>query len=411
MDEDQGRDVGASLGERADGVARGPAPPNGHAVAAAADTSDPDRQHRPLKDRAEELSAAEITICDIDRIEFDMTTRRPLSMDVVNRMVDSIRLIGLLTPIAVRAEGERARGVTGAHRHAACRQLGWSKIPVRVIPETMSAVEIELIEIDENLVRKNLDAAQEALAIERRAGLIRAMAEEQEKARADGAPNGAPSKQAERRAGKKTGPDPASTRDLAKKTGMSEGRINRARKRVKVLGTDVLEKVQGTELAKPGELDALAALGKESPEEQQQLIDQAKVGEKVSARTALKQRRPRRSEAEIAADNLQHEVEMVAAACEATDCVKIPRVPPELAETLIARVGEGMGALRRFKSRLEALRKSGSPDCPRCKGDGFVTVQLENNKEGRIECDCKNPRPRRPGVQQEKGMDASNAIA
>src|SRR5262249_10289532 len=103
----------------------------------------------------------------------------------------------------------------------------------------------------------------EALAIERREKLIRAKAEEEEKALADAAPIGAPSKQAQRRAGKKTGPDAASTRDLAKKTGMSEGRINRARKRVKELGTDVLEKVQGTDLAKPGELDALAKLTKE----------------------------------------------------------------------------------------------------------------------------------------------------
>jgi hypothetical protein len=98
-----------------------------------------------------------------------------------------------------------------------------------------------------------------ALAIERRAELTRAKAEEQEKAQAHGVPNGAPSKQAERRAGKKPGPDAASTRDLAKKTGM--GRINRARKLVKELGTDVLEKAQGN-LAKPAELDALVPLGK-----------------------------------------------------------------------------------------------------------------------------------------------------
>jgi hypothetical protein len=35
------------------------------------------------------------------------------------------------------------------------------------------------------------------------------------------------------------------------------------------------------------------------------------------------------------------------------------------------------------------------------------------DKEERIECDCKSPRPRRPGAQQEKqeGKDASNASA
>src|SRR5262249_31321236 len=132
--------------------------------------------------RAQQLTTAEISVCDIDRIDFNMKSRRPLSTVFVSRMADSIRRLGLLTPIAVRIEGERARGVTGAHRYEACRQLGWPKIPVRAIPESMSATEIELIEIDENLVRKNLDAAQEALAIERREKLIRAKAEEEEKA-------------------------------------------------------------------------------------------------------------------------------------------------------------------------------------------------------------------------------------
>jgi hypothetical protein len=247
-------------------------------------------------DRAQNLTTAGILVWDINRIDFDMRSRRPLAMDFVNSMADSIRLVGLQTPIAVRVEGARARGVTGAHRHAACRQLGWSTVPVRVIPETMSAAEIELIEIDENLVRKDLDAAQLDLAIARRAELVKAIAEEEEKAFISGAGQKCPpSKQAQRRAGKKTGPDAASARDLARKTGLSEGRIKRARKRVEVLGTEVLERVQGTALAKPGELDALVELPQEEREAKvaEAVVEAAKPEgkrKKVSARSALPSR-------------------------------------------------------------------------------------------------------------------------
>jgi hypothetical protein len=154
-------------------------------------------------------------------------------------------------------------------------------------------------------------------------------------------------------------------------------------------------------------------IGKESPEEQQQLIDQAKAGNEVSARTALKQRRPRRSATEIATDHLGMVVARISGMGTALKSVQVPRVPPELAEQLLGELDEAIHELRQFRDRIkEAGHPSGSPDCPRCKGEGMVTVPLKN-KEARIPCDCKNPRPRvgRSNAQQEKqeGENAGNS--
>lgn len=122
----------------------------------------------------------------------------------------------------------------------------------------------ELAEI-ENLVRRQLDAAQEALAIQRRTELILALEEERKPKEPE--PRSAPivpERQRKRdslgrpNAGRPSAP--AASRNLASIQGVSPKTVQRARKRVEKLGTETLERVAGTPLAKPGELDALTKL-------------------------------------------------------------------------------------------------------------------------------------------------------
>jgi hypothetical protein len=329
---------------------------------------------------------------------------RALREVVVNNLVQSMKE-AQLQPILVRPTGLGFDLIAGRHRYEAAQKLCWGTITAAIV-EGMDADRALLAEIDENLVRANLTPAEEAAHHAARKEVYERLYPQTKKGGAPGAGRGKKRRSEERQNG-------AYTKDAGKKTGKSRRSVERATKR----GKDIpnVGALAGTSLDQGIELDALAALGKEAPEEQQQLIDQAKAGEEVSARTALKQRQPRRSAIEIATDHLGMVVARISGMGTAVKSVQVPRVPPELAEQLLGELDEAMHEFRQFRDRVkEAGHPSGSPDCARCKGEGMVTVPLKN-KEARIPCDCKNPRRRvgRPSAQQDKqeGENASNASA
>ena len=70
-----------------------------------------------------------------------------------SRLVNSIRRIGLLHPVTVTRDH---RLVAGAHRLEACRVAGMSEIHCCFVDGDL--LHIELAEIDENLIRNDLDA-------------------------------------------------------------------------------------------------------------------------------------------------------------------------------------------------------------------------------------------------------------
>jgi len=165
--------------------------------------------------------------------------------------------------------------VAGAHRLAAVKALGRNEIDCVVICDD----EAELWEIDENLARAELDAAQRALLTKRRAEIIEA------RAAALLSQPGTPIKK--RRGGRAgvAGKAAASVGDQAAKTGESKSQIARSMKRAEALGEETLRRVTGTSLGKNGaQLDALAKL---DTEKREALIKQAEAGEKVSAVGAL----------------------------------------------------------------------------------------------------------------------------
>ena len=144
----------------------------------------------------------------------------------------------------------------------------------------------DVAEIDENLIRHNLSPAEQMLAIDRRAVLIKAIeqrnaevaarlvAEAEAAAEAlaakegrkrakkgSGVTNVTPlSKQVGRGKGIATGPDAASTRDLAAKMGVSNATISRRARSAKAIGATSVGRVIGTALDTHAELKALAAL-------------------------------------------------------------------------------------------------------------------------------------------------------
>jgi ParB-like chromosome segregation protein Spo0J len=95
---------------------------------------------------------------------------RTLREDAVAPLIESMRRVGLRTPITVRIEDERADAdgvitadvpvlVAGRHRLEAAIRLGWQTIQA---VEIVDAVDARLWEISENLHRAELSAVERA---------------------------------------------------------------------------------------------------------------------------------------------------------------------------------------------------------------------------------------------------------
>ena len=147
-------------------------------------TSSPDMAELPLE---LDSLADDNKLIPLDEIRV-ASGRRSLQPDRVSDLAESIRTLGLLSPIGVRwidggEEGSDAdepkgfyRMVFGLHRLAAVRQLGWKEIPCRVLfsssAEAMGESHVPdmsdedrhawMVEIAENLHRAELTALERA---------------------------------------------------------------------------------------------------------------------------------------------------------------------------------------------------------------------------------------------------------
>ena len=184
---------------------------------------------------------------------------RPLITEAVDKLACSIRDVGLIQPITVRQcsimsgglAGQGFQVVAGHHRVAACRALGWTEIDAIVI-EAGEHLQAELIEIDENLCRSELTAAQRSKAVKRRREIWEALHPVSKIAVGQLVPPQSPSSMARPQ-------EKAFAAETAAITGESKRDVNRHLARAEALGDD-LDKVTGTSLDKGVELDALKAM-------------------------------------------------------------------------------------------------------------------------------------------------------
>ncbi|WP_299313516.1 ParB N-terminal domain-containing protein [uncultured Halomonas sp.] len=219
-----------------------------------------------------------------------LSDSRPTVPETVNALVNSIDELGLIQPITVRKAPVMDGGVSvsgyevvaGNHRVAAVRALGKEVIEAFVLVDE-DRWDQEMREIDENLIRAELTAAQRASAIKRRKALW-------EQRHGEPKETGGTTCPTSLKDGRKAGPqhERQFASDTAERTGQSKKDINRHVSRAEALGDD-LEAVTGTSLDKGVELDALKKL---APEERKPLIERAQAGEAVSARQALEQAPP-----------------------------------------------------------------------------------------------------------------------
>jgi len=220
---------------------------------------------------------------------------RRIRDDKVQALVQSIREIGLQSPITLRAvpckegiptpgcyKGNTYHLVAGEHRLQACKALGWKEIPAFIL-DADDAI-CRLWEIDENLVRADLTELERAEHLRERKFWY-----EQVHQHAKHGGNKTPSGQFGH-----TGDTPSFAADTAQRTGMSERDVRRAVERAEAIDPDVKEAIRDMPAIanKVVELDALAAV---EPEEQKAAVEAVKSGKARNVREATKGAKARKS--------------------------------------------------------------------------------------------------------------------
>lgn len=100
---------------------------------------------------------------------------RPVDRDYVAMLAGSMAERGQDTPITISAEGPDGnhRLIAGAHRLAAAQSLGWEEIEALV--SDAEGLEADLLEVDENLMRRELSALDRAVFLARRKEIYEAL--------------------------------------------------------------------------------------------------------------------------------------------------------------------------------------------------------------------------------------------
>ncbi|MEM3886512.1 MAG: ParB/RepB/Spo0J family partition protein [Candidatus Methanomethylicia archaeon] len=105
--------------------------------------------------------ASSVNEIDISRLIHSKNILRE-NLEELDELVQSIREHGLLNPLIVRAKDGMFEIIAGHRRFEACKRLGWTKIPCRVLEaDDRQAYEISLIE---NVQRQTLNPIEEAKA-------------------------------------------------------------------------------------------------------------------------------------------------------------------------------------------------------------------------------------------------------
>jgi ParB family chromosome partitioning protein len=114
----------------------------------------------------ESQTSGEVTELAVDMISPNPEQpRTDITEEGIAELSDSIKKVGLLQPIIVRAQGESYQIIAGERRWRAARMAGLERVPVRVMSTTATeSLELALIE---NLQRQDLNAIEEARGFRR----------------------------------------------------------------------------------------------------------------------------------------------------------------------------------------------------------------------------------------------------
>jgi ParB family chromosome partitioning protein len=196
---------------------------------------------------------------DIERIVVGERLRA-VDPDHVAVIADSIRQCGrVLQPVAItQTLGGDWMLVAGAHRLAAARMVGLTEIPV-VIHDALNGLQAKLIEIDENLLRHELNPLDRAVFLAERKRIYEELHPETK--------NGAHG----HNKGKKENATIAFSKDAAERTGLGQRTIETAVRIANSLSPEVRKNLVGTDLSK--NQSELLLLARQEPDAQVRIVD------------------------------------------------------------------------------------------------------------------------------------------
>jgi len=180
-----------------------------------------------------------MTIIAIDKVNIS-PNRRPLKDDKVADLMQSIKVNGLLNPITL---DQNLTLIAGLHRLTACKLLGLTQIECNVVSCTDDD-HARLAEIDENLIRNELEALERAeLWLERdkileRMGLRARPGDNQYTRRKGEAPGG-----------ETVSPPQRTTLELAKEAGYTDRTFQQGKQIARDIAPQVKEAIRGTPAA------------------------------------------------------------------------------------------------------------------------------------------------------------------
>lgn len=119
-----------------------------------------------IKLSSEPAAPVQITMLDIDKITSGtFQPRKFFDEQAIDELAASIKKQGLIQPITVRRKNDQYEIVAGERRWRACQKI--AKSPIPVIIQNVSDENALAIALIENLQRKELNAIEEAQALNR----------------------------------------------------------------------------------------------------------------------------------------------------------------------------------------------------------------------------------------------------
>ena len=192
--------------------------------------------------------------------------RRGMDYDKVLEIAESIKIVGLINPITIDRDNKL---IAGAHRLEACRHLGLDEIDCIVL--NCDELRTELAEIDENLIRNDLDVIGIGELAIRRDEILEALG-----VRAKVGDN------QYNQAGRAPGARSRTTESIANEIGVSKRALQENKQLARNLVPEAKEVVRKEDITKKEALK----LARMEPERQKEVANRIQSGEAKSVKDA-----------------------------------------------------------------------------------------------------------------------------